>query len=443
MIFDEENAKRASLPFFILAACSFILTSIVGLLASFIVAFPDINHSILPFERLRPLHTLLPIVGVLAGLQGWISFITFEKGKKNTSSLSNLSFSLLLIFISGAGLSLVLGKFSGREYFSWPPLFSIPLILSIVIMCFLLFKKFSYLFKKSPEGSWLIGFGSIFILIGLTESLAWLIPSIGNNFVKDLTLQWHGIDTFFAGLNAFLYGLGVFVLQKDPKPLRKNWLYAIAVFSLLFTFGHHHYVSPQPHFFKILAFIASMIGMFSFVKHFRAYKIKAKEEMASRSVLETLFRSVKLWTIVSFGTGILFAIPQFNLIVHGTYFIVIHAMGSMIGVQLMLVFVAGFSIYKSASQKSDDRIKLGVKLLNNTLILLWVLMGIIGLIKGIMRIDHNYYEINNTIQYFLYFLPVLGMILFISISLISIEMIRVCIKVNRGIEVKAKGFMKV
>ena len=103
-------------------------------------------------------------------------------------------------------------------------------------MCFLLCKKFSYLSSKSPEGSWLIGFGSIFILIGITESLSWLIPSIGNNFVRDLTLQWHGIDTFFAGLNAFLYGLGIFILQKNPKPLRNKRLYLIAIFSLLFTF---------------------------------------------------------------------------------------------------------------------------------------------------------------------------------------------------------------
>ncbi len=443
MIFDKENAKKASQPFFILAAIAFIFTSIVGLLISFKIALPNINHLIFPFEKLRPLHTFFPIVGVLAGAHAWITYMTADQRKKITNSLSNFSFLLLLLFVSGAGSSLVVGKFSGREYFSWPPAFSILLILSVAIMCFLLYKKFSYLSKKSPEGSWLIGFGSVFILIGLSESLIWLIPSIGNNFVKDLSIQWHGIDTFFAGINAFLYGIGVFVLQKDPKPLRKKWLYALAVFSLLFTFGHHHYISPQPHFLKILAFIASMIAMFSFVKHFRAYYNTAKQDKASRSALETLFRSVELWTIVSFGSGILFAIPQFNLIVHGTYLIVVHSMGSMIGVQLMLIFVAGFSIFKPANQKSEDRIKLGVKLLNNTLILLWVLMGIVGIIKGTMRMDHSYFEINNTMQNYLYFLPVLGILLFISISLISIELIRVCMKANRGVNVKMKGFLKV
>lgn len=288
-----------------------------------------------------------------------------------------------------------------------------------------------------------MGFGSIFILIGLSESLTWLIPSIGNNFVKDLTLQWHGIDTFFAGLNAFLYGVGVFVIQRDPKPLRKKMLYTIAIFSLLFTFGHHHYVSPQPQFLKVLAFVASMIAMFSFVKHFRVFKKTAYKKAASKTVIETLFRSVELWTIVSFGTGILFAIPQFNLVIHGTYLIVMHAMGSMIGVQLMLVFIAGFSIFKVESLKSEKRIKFGVKLLNNSLILLWVLMVVVGLIKGVMRVDHNFYEINNATSYYFYFLPLLGMILLVSISIISVELLRVCLKSFAFKETRLKRLVSV
>jgi len=54
---------------------------------------------------------------------------------------------------------------------------------------------------------------------------------------------------------------------------------------------------------------------------------------------------VELWAIVSFGSGILFAIPQFNLIVHGTCLIVIHGMGLMIGVQVMLVFIAVVQVF--------------------------------------------------------------------------------------------------
>jgi len=351
MTINKNQQIITSSPFFILAAFAFILAGFVGLLASIKVAFPNIEHAILPFEKIRPLHTFFPIVGVLAGIEGWITFITYKNASKNNNLFISFSFLLLLFFFFGAGINLFFGNFSGREYFSWLPEYSIPLLLSLGISAIILFKNLRNLNEKSPEGTWLIGFGYIFIIIGLLESLGWLLPIIGNNFVKNLTVQWHSIDTFFAGLNAFLYGIGVFILQKDPKPLRKKTLYIIAVFSLLFTFGHHHYISPQPDFLKILAFLASMIAMFSFIKHLKYYKYKSKKTLANYTVLEKGFQSVELWTIISFGSGILFAIPQFNLIVHGTYLIVIHAMGSMIGVQVMLVFIAGFSIFKPFSSQ--------------------------------------------------------------------------------------------
>jgi len=432
MIAYKSQAFRATAPFFVLAASTFILTLIVGLIASLKVAIPSISHSILAFERIRPLHTLFPIVGVLSGIFGWISFMSFKQPKKHTLIVIWLSFSLLVFFVSGASLSLLLGQFSGREYFSWPPIFSVPLLASLLLMIVLLFNRTQFLSKLSPEGFWLVGFGLLFITIGLSESVLWLIPKIGENLVKDLTLQWHSIDTFFAGLNAFLYGVGVFILQKEPKTLRKTPLYLIAIGGLLFTFGHHQYVSPQPNILKILALIASMIGMFSFVKHYRIYrKTKIQEDKASH--FDFLFRTVELWTIVSFGTGILFAIPQINLIIHGTYLVVIHAMGSMIGVELILIFVMGFSIFKIKNEYAIKRIKWAVKLLNISLVLMWVLMSIAGLINGFMRFNSGFYEYNNVIQYFLYLLPILGLFLAAAIGVLSFELLQVLLKPNKAL----------
>jgi len=404
----------------------------VGLLASLKVAIPSISHSILAFERIRPLHTLFPIVGVLSGIFGWISFMSFKQPKKYTLLITWLSFGLLIFFMSGASLSLLMGQFSGREYFSWPLIFSIPLIVSLLLMISLVFNRRRFLSQLSPEGFWLVGFGLIFITIGLSESVLWLMPTIGNNIVKDLTVKWHSIDTFFAGLNAFLYGVGVFILQKNPKPLRKITPYLIAIGGLLFTFGHHHYVSPQPNILKYLALIASMIGLFSFIKHYRIYK-KTKLKANNSSHYDVLFRAVELWTIVSFGSGILFAIPQVNLVIHGTYLVVIHAMGSMIGVELILVFIAGFSIFKVKSIAAQNRIKVAVKLLNISLVLMWVLMSVVGFIKGFMRFDSSFYEYNPIIQNFLYFLPVLGLVLFVAISILCIELLQVLLKPNKAL----------
>lgn len=147
MNFEKENLKWISLPFFMLAAVAFILTALIGLMASFKIAFPSIDHAIFPFERLRPLHTLFPIVGVLAGAHGWVSYKTIKPAEKNSILLSNSSFLLLLFFICGSSLSLAMGEFSGREYFSWPPLFSIPLILSVGIMAYYFLRNLRSLLK--------------------------------------------------------------------------------------------------------------------------------------------------------------------------------------------------------------------------------------------------------------------------------------------------------
>jgi len=432
MTADTSKHLRAVAPFFVLAASAFIMTLIVGLIASLKVAIPSISHTVLAFERIRPLHTLFPIVGVLSGIFGWISFMSHKQPKKYTLFITWFSFALLAFFVSGASLSLLMGQFSGREYFSWPPIFSIPLVMSLLLMVSLVFNRIRFLSQLSPEGFWLVGFGLIFITIGLSESILWLMPTIGTNIVKDLTVKWHSIDTFFAGLNAFLYGVGVFILQKKPKPLRKMPLYLIAIGGLLFTFGHHHYISPQPNILKILALIASMIGLFSFIKHYRFYK-KTKLKKENTSHYDVLFRTVELWTIVSFGTGILFAIPQVNLVVHGTYLVVIHAMGSMIGVELILVFIAGFSIFKIESIAAQNRIKVAVKLLNISLVLMWVLMSVVGLIKGFMRFESSFYEYNQILQNFLYLLPVLGLILFVAISILCIELLQVLLKPNKAL----------
>jgi len=217
------NSKylRAVASFFVLSASTFIVTLLLGLLTSLKMAIPSISHTVLAFERIRPLHTLFPIVGVISGIFGWISFMSHKQPNKYTLLVTWISFALLAFFVSSASLSLLMGQFSGREYFSWPPILTLPLLLSLILMIILLFNRRTYLSKKSPEGFWLIGFGLIFITVGLSESVLWLLPTVGNNIVKDLTVKWHSIDSFFAGLNAFLYGVGVYILQKEAKPLRK------------------------------------------------------------------------------------------------------------------------------------------------------------------------------------------------------------------------------
>ncbi len=404
-----------------LSVLLFMVAGITGMVASLGVSVANWNIESLSFTRFRPLHTFFALMAEMTGVIGIVAILLQKCSFRRSGYLNIWMFTGMTFFIVLSSILIFAGNFSGREYFSWDPRLSFLPAGALISTIFLLFKHYAVFYRLSPEGFWLLGLGLLFTLGGLLESHFWLIPGIGNNIVKDLTVQWHGIDTFVAGLNASIYGGSIYFLQSTPKPLRKKWLYVIAVFSLLFTFGHHHYMSPQPHYLKILAFLASMVAMVSFIRHLRAF-LKLKVKVNRKMDWSTLMlRSVEVWTIVSVASGVLFAIPQINFYIHGTYFVVIHAMGSMIGVNLLLIFLVGFFIHGKISPARERRIKFSVWTVNVALTGLWFVLGIAGFIKGLGRLHSNYWVFTQEMKPVLYFFPVLGGILTTAIIHLGAE----------------------
>ncbi len=406
--------------FFVASGVIFIAASIIGLLGALKVAHPIVLLDFFPFANIRPLHTFLSISAVLVGLQGLVLAIV----DRPSSRLWFWAYcGALGLFVVGGVAALATGQGTGREYFSWPIVLSAPLLAAWMMFLSKILLAGRQMERRSPEGFWLIGFGSVFILSGFLESHFWRFQPIAANFVQDLTIQWHGIDTFFAGINAVLYGCGVFMLSPTPKRVRSGILFGVAGFSLLFTFGHHHYISPQPNFLKTLAFIASMLAMVSFWRHLSAYKKSANLALSQNYALP-LWRTVQLWTLVSIATGVLFAVPQLNLIVHGTYLVLIHAMGAMIGVNFMIIIAGGLIFSANRRQIRPARIRWGVRLVNVSLIGLWLILGTAGALKGIIRVDGDYYDFQPLREIALYGFPLIGAVLLGGIALLNNEMIR-------------------
>ncbi len=203
-------------------------------------------------------------------------------------------------------------------------------------------------------------------------------------------------------------------------------MYIIAVASLLFTFGHHHYASPQPSYLKSLALIASLLAIMSLLRHIKAYKQKNWLNL-QQPFLMPIMRSVEKWTLVATATGILFAIPQFNIMIHGTYLVVIHAMGSVIGINMMLVLAHCFHQCHERLPVNVKRVELGVNLVNISLFGLWLVLLGASIIKGTMRISGDFYQYQAVREYFLVGFPILGTMLLIGISLLCGEAVRVAV----------------
>lgn len=432
------KANEYAIRFFMLATACIIAAAVIGVVTSLKTVEPGFAMDWLPFQRLRPLHTFFSIGALVSGLLALLS--TINRDESQSEAPLRLQFLLILFFLVAGSSTLVMGITSGREYISWHPALSVPLISALGMAVFGILNNWRVLAVRSPESLWLIAFGGLFILTGLIESHLWLLPDIGYNSVTDLTVQWHGLDVFFAGLNAALYGCAIRIITPAAKPLRARWLFVVATASILFTFGHHHYVSPQPGILKSLAFVASMLAMVSFVRHIRAMQGMLQDE-DELNPLSPLLKAVEIWTLVAVGSGVLLAIPYINTLFHGTYVVVIHAMGSMIGVNLMIILAGGFASVGIEEQVSPGRIKVAVKVINYSLGALWFMLVLTAIAEGVLRTTTDYLVITVQLRPLLFVLPVIGLLLMFGLVFVCGELWRICWAVlinehERGDELK-------
>lgn len=419
-------ASREARRLLALSAGAFIVSAALGLLAAVATAWPQ-SLAVLDFTRLRPLHTFFALAGTVAGYTGLLRAI-FD-GLGLPAGGSDLRWLSLAAFVVLGAITLGLGYGSGREYVSWLPALTPLLYLPLLSNAARILAGFRALAARSPEGLWLIAVGSAFACIGLAESHLWLLPPVGGDSVKDLTVQWQGLDLIFAGNNMLLYGCALFLMRPVAQPLRGRWLFAIAAISLLFSFGHHHYISPQPRWLKNLAVLASMLSMISFLRHLRAYRAghgTAHAAGGPHGDGAPVLRSVERWTLVTFGTGIAIAVPFVNLFVHGTHAIVAHAMGGMIGVDFMLVMAGGLAVAGTGLGEGNRRVRLGVRLVDSSLVALWVVLGGAGLAKGLLRFSHEFGAYQPLVQPWLWALPIVGLGLLAGVGLLCIELMRAC-----------------
>lgn len=371
-------------------------------------ARPELGVIALPMQVVQPMHTLGVVCFLVSGIMTLLGDAVHRVGGVQIIPPVVAIAGLLVFFLSGI-TSVVTGNGSGLEYTSWPPALSALPVGLFVAMSWDVWRHLRPLTARAPEGVWLLTIGLCLTPLGLIERAAWVDVS---DPTRALMIEWHALDTVFAGLNTALYGLAVIRVSRRgrPKPLRRPLLYAIAAFALLSTFGHHHYMSDQPLTLKYIAFVASMLGLVSFIRHMRAQHTARNTEDARAG--ERLLRSGAVWTIFAIGSGVLLAVPHINLLLHGTHAIVGHAMGAVIGVNVSIVL--GLLL-----GGSRDALQPGVRAHTQRLtgafniILLLIVLDLFsaGVVKGWLRLDGTHHDYQPIVRNLLLPLPLLGVAL--------------------------------
>lgn len=383
---------------------SLVCTLATGVLVAIKSVQPALAVHRAPMQVLQPLHTLSALVLLLAGMAAGILAAVHRAGSRPNAAAAHAPIALLL-FLALASISIVLGHGSGLEYVSWPlGLTALPL-LALVGMAWSVWRALPSLAGLSAEGAWLLLMGAVLTPLGLTERS---IGATAANHTRALMVEWHSLDTVFAGINTSLYGLAI-LLSSAPghsRSLRNRWLYALAVFALLSTFGHHHYLSPQPRTIKIIAIVASMLGMVSFIRHVR----RTRRALASspEGLPDALLITASVWTTFAVGSGVLLAVPHINLIFHGTHAIVGHAMGAIIGVNVAIILAIISSAHRCANAHRGRQ----VLAFNVVLALIVIDLVVAGAVKGLMRTTATHRQYMPIVRDVLTPLPSLGAVLF-------------------------------
>ena len=396
-LFKSKTPGAAQKLLFFFALSSLVATLLLGLTLSIHRIFPEFN--MLPFQVLRPLHTLFALSWVMNGSLASV-FALMKVDLKIGSAWILPS----LFLISAA--SILSGNLTGREYIVWPLSVSIILVLFFLFVSIWFFVFLKKAYEIFAESTWMIALGFVLLSASLVESNYYLFDesiSIG----RDIAIQWHAIDSLFGALNLIGYGLLSYMLRKELAAPVYSWKFQVALIvgltGLLLTFGHHFYPSPQPEFLKTIAFTASMVAIVSIW-----LKSSSRIKNTSAGMYIVFARYSVLWTLFSIVTGVLMSVPAINQITHGTYFVVAHSMGSLIGVNTFILFSVIF--YLTEGVEHNNFLKKVLLYFNASLMLFVTLLSVAGVMTN-MSIQGTFLSLD--IIYILIFAS--GILLFVFI----------------------------
>ncbi|MBU0676957.1 MAG: cbb3-type cytochrome c oxidase subunit I [Verrucomicrobia bacterium] len=394
------------------AACLCLIATIVtGMLVGFVTADP-VKLNPIYIRTLRPLHTLFSLSWIFLGIAGFTGLFC-AKGKKAGLYLAVIQHFTYLLFLIWATASIVQQQFSGREYISWQAQISVPLVAAMLMTVLTVVRGWKRIVKHSTEAGWLLLLGTTLVIAGLVETHLYLLGNIALDPRRDLAIQWHGLDTFIAGWIISIYGIGMLLLPAKGKPLRLKWLYIIALIGITCDFGHHNYPSPQATYIKIIAFSATMLAIISFLRHLHSVRRKGNRG----ELIHDSLRQVEVWTLFAVSTGVLMAVPHLNRYIHGTYAVVGHTMGSMIGVNTFLLLAA---VWAFAGVTGRWRYRL-LTTSSVFLALFVVVFTGLGIARGILRTEQIFMTWIHQVRGYYILIPASGFLLSLALLALAID----------------------
>ncbi len=266
---------------------------------------------------------------------------------------------VLLWLSAGVGIivSLLAGHFTGREYLGYHPFFSLLIAAGWLLLAINFYSLVGFSLRGRPVFVMMWWVAIPLFLYTYAESHLYLLGSVSSQPLRDLAIQWKANGAQVGAFNLLAYGSLMFVAcelkgSEDYAHSRTPFLlFTVGLLNTFTNYGHHTYHLPQSAWVHWTSFIVSMLELLILAKIcLDVGQLLRKRDSASEDpVIDGFLRSTTLWTFLMLTLAIVIAIPPLNALLHGTHAISAHVMGSMVGIDSMILWAGMAYLVRSVA----------------------------------------------------------------------------------------------
>ena len=347
---SADSRPLAWLGLLALAACA--VTVIFGLAAALTYTPLEglLRSAGVTLQHLRPIHATSAFAwAFLGGVAIVYLYMRRTCGPPSAAVRRRIAWHVGLWTAAGAGivLTLLAGRFSGREYLGYHPAFSGLIVAGWLLFAWNFFGRGGCGLRGKPAYVYMWSVAIPFFLIAYTEGHLYLLDLISDRPLRDLAIQWKSYGTLVGAFNLLVYGSLMYIsecISGSERYAHSRTAFTLFFIGLLNTFtnyGHHTYHLPQSPWVHWISFVVSMLELIILGKVFLdLIRMMRRTPSADRPVVDRLLRSGTLWTFLMLVLAISIAVPPLNALIHGTHVVVAHSMGAMIGIDSMILWAA-------------------------------------------------------------------------------------------------------
>ncbi len=211
--------KRIPFIFVTLAILALIVGAIFGTLAGVQYVSPSFLKEVIAFNKMRPFHVSTVVGWIILSATGGIYYYLTNvlNLKLYNEKLAGLHLGIFIVCALAIYVSFFTGNMGGREYLTYAPIISLPILLGWILFGVNYFKTVFNQVKNWPVYLWMWGTGIVFMIYHFSEAHFWMIPHFQENFVRDITVQWKSYGSFVGSWNMLVYGTAIFLMAKIKK----------------------------------------------------------------------------------------------------------------------------------------------------------------------------------------------------------------------------------